>query len=145
MVCLICCQHTSTVTADQCVAQCWKVSVTSSLSSEWTASSTGGGVQPAVRASRAAVQEAARHSLFGLRPERQRHPGWLCGARAAQDGGPDAGLRPVLISKSQRRDDCGTRRLNSNWILNDAFECFHSAFRLTLYDASTAPIYRNDQ
>lgn len=62
--------------------------------------SAGGGVQPAVCAPRAPVQEAARGPLPGLRQERQRHAGRLCSARTAQDGGPDAGLRPVHISKS---------------------------------------------
>lgn len=109
------------------------------------ASSAGGGVQPVVRAPRASVQEAARHSLPGLRPERQRHPGRFCGARTAQDGRPDAGLRPVLFSKSQRSDGCRTVRLNSNWKLRIAFEWPHSAFRLALHHASTAPFYTNSQ
>lgn len=63
----------------------------------------GGGVQPAVCAPRAPVQEAVRGPLPGLCPERQRRAGRLCGAGAAQDGGPDAGLRPVHISKSPDR------------------------------------------
>lgn len=60
----------------------------------------GGGVQPALRAPRAPVQEAVRGPLPGLRQERQRHAGRLRGAGAAPDGRPDAGLRPVHISKS---------------------------------------------
>lgn len=61
--------------------------------------SVGGGVQPAVCAPWTPVQEAVCGPLSGLCKERQRHAGWLCRARTAQDGGPDAGLRPVHISK----------------------------------------------
>ncbi len=64
----------------------------------------GGGVQLALRATRAPVQEAVRGPLPGLRQERQRHAGRLRGAGAAQDGRPDAGLRPVHISKSPGRE-----------------------------------------
>lgn len=41
-----------------------------------------------------------RGPLPGLCPKRQRRTGRLRGAGAVQDGGPDAGLRPVHISKS---------------------------------------------
>lgn len=70
--------------------------------SKWdpSCSSPGGGVQPAVCAPRAVVQEAACGPLPGLRQERKRDAGRLCGAGAAPDGGPDAGLRSVHISKS---------------------------------------------
>lgn len=59
----------------------------------------GGSVQPAVCAPGAPFQEAVRGPLPGLRPQRQRRAGRLRGAGAVPDGGPDAGLRPVHISK----------------------------------------------
>lgn len=63
--------------------------------------SAGGGVQHPVCTPWTPVQEAVCGPLSGLCEERQRHAGWLCSAGAAQDGGPDAGLRPVHISKSR--------------------------------------------
>lgn len=81
--------------------------------------SAGGGVQPAVCAPRAPVQEAARGPLPGLRQERQRHAGRLCGAGTAQDGGPDAGLRPVHISKSPWSSKLSEKRndhQNNHWL-----------------------------
>lgn len=81
--------------------------------------SAGGGVQPAVCAPRAPVQEAARGPLPGLRQERQRHAGQLCGAGTAQDGGPDAGLRPVHISKSPWSSKLSEKRndhQNNHWL-----------------------------
>lgn len=63
----------------------------------------GGSVQPAVRAAGAPVQEAVCRPLSGLRQERQCHAGRLRGPGAVPDGGPDAGLRSVHISKCLTR------------------------------------------
>lgn len=82
-------------------------------------SSAGGGVQPAVCAPRAPVQEAVRGPLPGLRQERQRHAGRLRGAGTAQDGGPDAGLRPVHISKSPDGGRDGLEALVSSFKLKE--------------------------
>lgn len=79
----------------------------------------GRGVQPAVCAPRAPVQEAVCGPLPGLRQERQRHSGWLCGAGTAQDGGPDAGLRPVHISKSADGGRPGLEALVSSLRANE--------------------------
>lgn len=81
-------------------------------------SSAGGGVQPAVCAPRAPVQEAVCGPLPGLRQERQRRAGRLCGAGTAQDGGPDAGLRPVHISKSPDGGRDGLEALVPSFKLN---------------------------